>query len=233
MFAVLLALSFVAPVFANEGPIEMPSPVSDVYVPIGFDSNDNVEIVLAGEFPSSCYKVGLHSFRVTEKNEILIQATTLFYPGSTCAQVITPFMQIVKIGVLKVGAYKVIVNDKSTPKKEFEIAQHLSEAPDDYLYAPVEFAEIETSSSTGIQYLEIQGRFPLMLIGCAYMQEVKINRDDPDVVVVQPIMAITYDCADHKVAFKQTVPLTSPFSGKGLIHVRVLNGISYNKLINL
>ena len=55
-----LAALMCAPVSAAlaNPPAKAPAPVQKVFVPQGFDDNDNVEVILHGHFPNSCMKSG-------------------------------------------------------------------------------------------------------------------------------------------------------------------------------
>ena len=41
-------------------------PLNKVYVPVGFDDNDRVQIVVEGDFPNTCYKIGPYTFHMNE-----------------------------------------------------------------------------------------------------------------------------------------------------------------------
>ena len=109
-----IALLFTAgAIYAQKGPVEVTAPVEKLFVPEGFDNNDNVEVVLHGEFPSTCYNVGQTKATVDKENKLIkVEATTLYYPDVYCIQSITPWIQSVKLGVLDTGEYEVVVADE-------------------------------------------------------------------------------------------------------------------------
>jgi hypothetical protein len=222
-------------------PVEIASPIHKIYVPMGFDDNDNVEIVLHGEFPSTCYQVGDAKASVdAEKKLITVTATSLRYPGRICLQSITPFIQSVKVGVIEQGAYDVVYKaaDGSTLKTNLDITKRKTESPDEFLYATVDNAYLDVNAASGKQALKLQGHFPMFFVGCMVMKEVRVLSNPSDVLVVQPIAEIVEDesvCASQPSdrSYEYTSGLQEPFSGEGLLHVRTLNGNSLNRLIDL
>ena len=55
-YLVLIALISFSSVLIASTPRETKVPVSHLYVPDGFDSNDNVEMVVSGILPNLCHK---------------------------------------------------------------------------------------------------------------------------------------------------------------------------------
>lgn len=216
-------------------PSIVPTPVSKVFIPAGFDDNDNVQAVIQGYFPSSCYRVGTSSVTVDQQtNTVAIQAHAYRYQGQLCLQALTPFIQEVKIGFLRQGKYRVIVNGDDQTAVNLTIGRSLTSSPDDHLYAPVEIADLISDPSRGSQYLLLQGSFPFMFMGCAVIKEVRTYTDPADVLVVLPVMEIktgSGECEGYRHDFKYYHPLPEKFMGNGLLHVRVLNGEALNRFI--
>jgi len=215
-------------------PTPVDSPIEKIFVPNGFDDNDNVDVVLHGEFPNDCFRVGNVTAEVMEAERIIkVTATSLQYQGTACAEMLVPFVQQIKVGVLKAGPYRVVVNDKLEAAAPFFVKPRITEAADDHFYAPVEFAELVTTKR-GPQFVQLTGRYPIPVKGCIMIDEIRVRREG-DVIVVLPIMH-PYDgeaCADHKLEFKKDVALDFVFKGEGLLHVRAVNGNSYNRFINV
>jgi hypothetical protein len=214
----------------------VPLSVEKVYIPQGFDDNDNVEIALKGTFKSSCFKIGRNAAKVDhEAREIAISATAIEYDG-VCADALVPFLDVVKVGVLKDGPYKVLVNQNNQVSAKVEIARRTTEAPDDYLYAPVASAEIKQDRGTKRQALHLEGQYPFLFVGCMKIREVRVVKGPSEILVVQPITDIidTAECEDRQgnQDYELNVPMEQAFQGDGLLHVRVLNGASLNKLIS-
>lgn len=224
---------------ANESkttPREIPSPVTKIFIPEGFDDNDNVEVILKGEFPNSCYHVGRTGIKVDQaKMLITVWATAYQYAGSEeCLEVITPFIQEVSAGILKKGDYKVVFQYDNDIAADLKVVARTTESPEDYLYAPVVNARLNIDAN-GKQSLTLEGNYPYMFVGCMRMREVRATLSNSDVLVVQPITEIVNndECFTQPSdkAFSVTTGLSQPFMKEGLIHVRVLNGDAINRLV--
>ena len=217
------------------------SPIEKMYIPMGYDDNDNIEIVLAGNFRNSCYKVTNSDFKIDQSNKtITLFPKSIEYNNSICAQMIVPFLQTLKIGTLEVGTYKVLIgSSQSIASQELIVSARHTEAPDDYIYAPVDDASLDFTNPSGEQSISVSGNYPLTFVGCAMMNQIKLNQSPGNVLVVMPIMdLLTSDeeCKSrhwtprflNKIALPNRLP-----QGEYLVHVRVLNGSSYNKVITI
>ncbi|MFW7379519.1 MAG: hypothetical protein ACOH5I_11970 [Oligoflexus sp.] len=232
------ALLFAPLATAQSGPVVIDAPISQIYIPFGYDDNDNVSVVMHGKFSSTCYTIGQTEAKVDHDEKLVkVRATALYYPDIYCLQSITPFLQEVKVGVLKAGDYKVIYEVTETVTRDFQIQERTTEAPDDHLYAPVENAYIDVNYATGKQVLKLQGHFPHMLIGCMVMKEIQTYRKPDDVLVVLPIAEIVdgpeCDAQAENRSFEVNHGLAAPFHGEGLLHVRTLHGTSMNRFIDV
>jgi hypothetical protein len=227
---------------AQVSPTEVPSPIEKIFIPMGFDDNDNSEVILKGTFPTPCFRVGKSGAEVDDaKKEITVWATSYKYPPTIrmfCAQVATPFIQTIKLGLLKEGEYKVIYKNQESVSNNLKIVRRTTESPDDFLYAPVENATVKIDAASGRQSLRLDGHFPYLFIGCMKLREVRVTKNPEDVLVVLPIAEITEDEAecvdqpsDHQ--FEVTQGINDPLTTDGLVHVRVLNGNSVNQLVKV
>lgn len=219
-------------------PVEVQAPIEKIFIPAGFDDNDNVEVVLHGNFPDTCHQIGKAEAKINPlTKEVKVVATSFRYPGKFCIQSITPFIQTLSLGIMTEGKYKVeLVNDKEV-QNSLDISRRKTESPDDYLYATVENAYIEVNEQSGKQALKIQGHFPMFFVGCMVLKEVRAYRDPVDVLVVLPIADIVNDeqCDEQPSdrSFEYTQGLAETFKGEGLLHVRTLNGNSLNRFIDI
>jgi hypothetical protein len=120
------------------------------------------------------------------------------------------------------------------------VAKATSSTADDNLYAPVDEVEFlpKAGSSDPTSYtLTLSGIFPRSDQGCMVMQEVKVL-PFPDVLVVLPIARFETDvtrCEPSLTPFSRTFRLSKDvkldLQRDTLIHVRVLNGQSLNRVI--
>ncbi|MEZ4742370.1 MAG: hypothetical protein R3B45_07980 [Bdellovibrionota bacterium] len=214
-------------------PEETLAPVERVFVPSGFDDNDVSEVVVQGVFPNSCYRTWRNGYTIDESSRtITVWVTAYMHKSLLCAQVMTPYIVPVKLGILKVGSYEVKALGLSGESPSLKIKERTVESPDDFLYAPVEGANVE-SDENGRQYLQIFGRFPLLKRGCLKIEEVVQEDVENDVLVVLPVMKELYGdaCNDATDAFNLKVGLKAHLEGDKLLHVRSINGNSYNRFI--
>jgi hypothetical protein len=220
------------------GPRTIEAPLQKFFVPNGFDDNDNVEIVAHGEFPNSCYRVENAQAKVNhEAKTIEVSVSALQYDGEICAQVVTPYIKPISVGILGKGGYKIEAKQAPAALRTFSVEARKTESPDDFIYAPVESAALITRFESGQQYINIKGRYPMTFVGCAVMKEVVVRAAPADVIVVQPVMDFVQN--DPRCDFRDNnefdlyYPLETPFYGEGLLHVRVMNGNSLNTYLNV
>lgn len=212
------------------------APVQKVFVPVGFDDNDNAEIVVHGYFPNSCYKAGQVTAEVDEeKRKITVHAKSFLYPTSVCLQMVIPFTESVKLGVLKSGNYDIVV--EGSPKAQvlpLSVGVRKSENADDYLYASATSASL-AQDEAGAYSLNLSGNHPQMFVGCMIIKEVKSYLTPGNVLVVLPIAEAVDDerCIKPKwqEKFNISVPVEKPLEEDVLVHVRVLNGQSLNSFV--
>jgi hypothetical protein len=225
-----------------DAPTLVNAPISKIFLPLGFDDNDRVEVIVSGVFPDSCYKVGPADAIVDERTKsIVVNAFSYYYEGGQCLPLATPFFKVIELkSTLPKGEYKVVVKTGDVPLSEvLLIAESPRADADDFLYANVENAEILTpSSQTNTYDVVVKGRHPLPLRGCVLIDQVKFSVSSSDVLVVQPITKIVEgpQCADASPSGKFEYRVTVPFEltqEEVVLHTRVLNGGSLNSLVRL
>jgi hypothetical protein len=223
---------------SSQDPTLVSAPVEKVFIPLGFDTNDNVEVVVHGHFPSTCYKVGPSTATVDAvAKTVTIQSQAYEYPGLVCAQVRVPFVADISLGLVKEGEYRVQVTGfPDLVTDPLVIGAATTANPDDYLYAPVEQSSIEKNSA-GEDFLKIEGMYPYMFVGCMNIKEVRVRMAPGQVIVVQPIAEILEDrfcspLASKKFSIQTPIDFPLTFS-EYLIHVRTLSGTSVNRFIEL
>ena len=216
---------------AAEGPRLVNAPVERVFVPFGFDDNDNVEVVLHGHFANTCYKIGPATAKVDEAAKtVTIEAQSYLYPG-TCTQALINFSQSIKLGVVKQGDYKIVVKDTPQAKSALlKVAAATTGDADEVYYAPIDTIALNSQHSA----VRVEGEWPYTFVGCMVMKEVRTELTTGNVLVVRPIaeFADGPECDSQRLSHKFSIetPLTGPLAtGDYLIHARVLNGNSLNR----
>lgn len=213
-------------VFAQAAsPIISPVPVSKVFTPKGFDSNDMAEIVITGFLPNLCYKSPIVKTKIEGKN-INVSVYAINTEASNtleCTRMIVPFIIPVDIGVLERGQYKVNVNQEE--KGQMKITEALSSAVDEHVYAYVEQVLIKPGSRSII----LKGHNPS---DCYEFDRVEYVHNDKDVYSVLPKMKQVFpNCPMKMVPFSIVTEVPQDLEEKEvLLHVRAMHGKSVNAL---
>ena len=97
----ILLISFLA---YGQGPQIVSVPIEQSYIPLGFDDNDRVQVMIEGTFRNSCYKVASYKVTAGDSGEVIIQQFAYKYPG-ICLEVLVPYTQTVDLGLMKSGTY--------------------------------------------------------------------------------------------------------------------------------
>lgn len=209
-------------------PVETIVPIDEVFSPVGFDSNDNSEVVVSGWLPNLCHKAPKTAFTV-KGNKIDIKVTALKYDSTNpfCPEMIVPFVKSVDVGVLDKGKYEITVNGNSpyAKKSSIKIDESSSNAVDDFIYANVHYIEQEIGSSV----ISIKGYNPS---DCLELDEVKFVSNGVNAYSVLPIMKKVREfCPMKLVPFSHDVEVPNTLSHhKVLLHVRSMEGNSVNSL---
>lgn len=133
----LLCLSALVTLQAFAGVV--PAPVDHLFVPKGFDNNDNVEVIVTGKFPNPCFIRNKVDVKVSD-DLVDVTITSLKRDDVSCDNLKVPYRETVTIGSLQSGDYKVRVNGKLEDK--LEVAMSTSSSVDENLYAAVDYVEL-------------------------------------------------------------------------------------------
>lgn len=207
----------------------IPFKVSQVYIPEGFDDNDNLQVVIEGFFPNGCYKVAPASID-TKSEPFKIQANAYRYYGF-CVQMVVPFQQVVNLGIHASKVYDLHAVGLPNLRK-INVEASSNPGPDDYIYAPVK--QIYVSRKPGEptkKRILLSGEFTQ---SCYRLDRVNISVND-NVIVVQPIAEkdTAAQCEEGIFPFELSSDLPDLADGRYLVHVRTLNGTSLNRVIRL
>ncbi len=202
-------------------PKEFKHNIRSAYVPAGFDSNDKTQFVIAGDMPSTCYRVGPLSVKVNKDTKVIQVKQRLYKYNTICLYMLVPFHKIVDVGILPSGEYSVVSEDEVDIGK-LPIKKATTEAADDYLYAPVTEARVKFNES-GEPYAIVEGSFSN---SCMRIKELKVFPDGDRVLTVLPVSenVDSTDCTAGDYAFRKTVDLPKMPKGRYLLNVRSLNG---------
>ena len=235
MIICLFACSGNAEFYEPETKIQEPG---KVYAPQGYDSNDNVEIVFEGQYPSACYKAGLTSHVVDqEEKKIYITDTTHYFSEAFCAAIIVPYQKDVQAGILSAGKYQVFFRHPAgsyVEEAHFKVTPAKSENPDEYLYAPVQQSRFFPKTDKKPAILQIVGSFTN---SCMKLKEIKvIPYEGHNVIDILPIahfeMSENSECKEVPtgISFEKDIEMEGLKPGRVMFHIRALNGQSVNQL---
>lgn len=211
------------------------APLDHVFVPHGFDNNDHVEVVVTGKFPNPCYVRNSH--KVTVVNDVIkidVTSVSMDDPAYTkCEPLKIPFTEVINVGNLQGGDYKIVVNEggKYEQKDTISIAAASSESVDDNIYAMVDYVEVGfTGGTSGDAALIAQSPSP-----CLVLDKVEYRTNGNDSISVLPIMKrISSSCPEKTVQFE--IPIKFDASSfkydQVLLFVRTIEGRSVNKIIS-
>lgn len=223
---------------ADQRKIQLKSaPIEHVFIPQGFDDNDNAEVIIQGRFSNACMKTGPVEKQIDSTNKTITLTPKMYvYEGDFCAQVIVPFIQRVTFGHLTEGRWTIkLAENQNIQIQDLNIRRAVTAAPDDYLYAPVDEVVLLPGQLGSRQKLVVSGNWPVSPSEiCFELREVRAALGPDNTLVVQPIAEIKAvgQCSSQtsrQRVFQGSVILDKPLLNDSLVHVRVLNGESLNK----
>ncbi len=207
-------------------PISKTVPVDHAFIPAGFDSNDNVEVVITGYLPNLCHKSPSAKVEI-KGNSVDIKMTSLYYQSSNpfCPEMVVPFTKSVQLGVMDKGNYEITVNGKSPweKKEKMAILESSSNAVDEFNYAYVQYIDKEVGNNE----VALKGYNPS---DCFVLDEIQhINNKKDSFSVLPKMKQIREFCPMKMIPFSYDweVPAEVP-AKKVLIHVRTMDGNSVN-----
>jgi hypothetical protein len=230
----LFSLLFTTTIFA--APEVILAPVDHLYIPKGFDSNDSVEVVVTGTFPNVCYSRNSVNVRLRGE-EIDIEVTALapeqlgkLVNEKFCAEMEVPFKEVISLGNLQGGDYKVNVNQeaKISLSEVLTVSEATSSAVDDNVYAAVDYVEQLSDKDFNLKGWKYSN--------CFEVKEIKIVSNKKDTFSILPIMKqVSTHCPMKGMPFTYPVKLNLEAlqTKRPLLHVRTLDGKSVNSIVNM
>lgn len=213
------------PVFAQV----ITAPVTHLFVPNGFDNNDNVELVVKGKFPNPCYNRSKVDVKVKEdKIFINVTAAKKENVASLCEPLKVPFTEVVSVGSLQGGDYEIIVNNSLKQKMTIDVAS--SNSVDENLYASVEYVDLGFTGGAGGEAI-IVGK---ALSDCLVLDRVEYISNKKDTFSVLPIMKkVSNNCPEttKRIDIPVKVDLDKMNTEEVLLFVRSVDGKSVHTII--
>ncbi len=222
-------------VFADNPPADKDQPeivsvpLTNAYIPSGFDSNDRVRLMVEGYFPSTCYRVREPQL---DRNDgaIAVNQTAFKYNGP-CLWMMVSYSQPINVGILKSSTYTLKDNHTGRVLGQLPIKVAVNNGPDDFMYANVKDAYVAFVDGNK-RAIVLTGVLPG---DCWSLKEKRIFQDGKNVLTVLPILEKTEraQCNDYEIPFVSTIDIPAVAAGRYMLHVRSLNGDSVAKLVDL
>ena len=207
---------------------EVPITLSQIYIPQGFDDNDEIVIVLDGEIMGGCQKIGKTDTVISE-GTIYITQYVKHFPSIPCMEISTAFTEELKLGVLPHGTYDVDSLGDAHGVLRIEEASHAG--PDDHIYAPIEKVSIDSYTADLIK-VRLEGRYSPK---CIVWKQPKIEVTGSTMQLL-PIVEIDQspECRASEARFVKTFEFPVHVeSGRYLLHTRSLNGNAINEMFDV
>lgn len=203
---------------------------ANLYVPQGYDDNDEIVVMVDGYLPSTCYQLANPKVTTDPSTRIVTVDLKAHVNTGTCFNVPVPFQQEVDLGSLPAGEWRVqtTVSSHST---SLAVVAASSSAPDEHLYAPVDSVTVTFDKNEGRYSAELTGD---ILATCLSFSETRVL-DQGSVLVVLPILEQTSsECQPTSEHFSHKILLPNSLSpGHHLLHIRSLNGRGVNLLFDV
>jgi hypothetical protein len=175
------------------------APIDHLFIPDGFDNNDNVELIVTGKYPNPCFT--RNKVDVDVQGDIIkIHVTSLSkeLPHSQfCEDLKISFHENITVGNLPAGDYKILINQGSEYEINDKIKINLSTSTnvDDHFYAQVEYIQLGfTGGLSGEALLMGKAVSP-----CLEIDHVEYLSNNKDTFSILPIMKkISGHCPDKK-----------------------------------
>ena len=202
------------------------APVSRIFVPKGYDNNDNIELLVRGTLPDSCHARNRYEVEV-QGEAITISITATRTPDGPCQKIDIPYLENVTVGSLQAGTYQVRVNDVLQAK--LTGSEAASTSLDDHLYGMIQYVDLGFTGGTNGQFFLV-GTAP----ACLALDRIETISNGTDTLSVLPIMKKnTQNCGGARRSINLAV--NSDISGldskEVLLFVRTMDGKSVHALI--
>jgi hypothetical protein len=177
--------------------------IDRAFTPVGLDSSESAQVVIAGSFPDTCY-----------------QATSP----------LVPYQTVVTFGVLEPGTYRLLDGVTGRTIGTLPIKPTVYLDKDLPPYAPLTEAVIVNEAGTGSPTLVLRGEW---LDRCTDFKRVEVIYSSQSIVVrpiiTSPETKATYCGVPSRSGFEKRVALR-PMPGTFLLHVRTAGGKALNQV---
>ena len=197
-----------------------------LYVAQGFDDNDLVEVTVVGILPDSCHRNPTFNIERKDDDQFSIRLFAHYVPNPEgCRQISMTYQETINFGMMYPGDYSLsLVNKRSTQKKILTINPASTYLRDEFLYGNVS-GVVENDANREV---ELVGVNP---VDCLSFEKVDAEVQD-SIIILRPHFKESGVCKNRPTPFsiKYQVPHLQNAPQGILLHVRVMNGRSFNYL---
>ncbi|MCM0607165.1 MAG: hypothetical protein KA715_13830 [Xanthomonadaceae bacterium] len=237
LFRLLVLVSVFAIGFQSRAQAEIKKLIikpSQIFIPVGFDNNDNSQVIMGGFYPNTCYKYSTPLVSIDQnKNRVFITNRANYRTDEKCMDILVPYTATVNIGALDAGKHDIFLEEEfgkfNQIDRNITVKRALRSETDDHFYAPITQAFIDVSDLANPEII-LSGLFTNT---CMKLRDVRFERMEDDILTVIPLATYSdLSCKDKKVPFQKRVKLPRNLYGDTLIHIRSLGGRSVNVIEN-
>jgi hypothetical protein len=211
---------------------------------VGFEEKNDVQIVLYGNMPNSCYSLAEYTLDKLDDHTIQVHQYALHEESGMCAdeqsmpmhmKMLIPFVQEISVGRLAAGTYQFVFTKVGAGRfaRKMSVSKNITPGIDSLPYAAVSAVQAQDVISS-MNNLKVTLSGVLNSTCTTLDKDVKVMRED-DVLVLLPTVKVRHNvpCAQTLVPFERQLDLGTLPPGIHLIHTRSMNGKAVNKVINV
>ncbi len=202
--------------------------LSEIYIPTGFDKNDEAQIVITGHLPNLCEDKPIIKIK-KDGTDIFIDVTTRHYEGNIfCPDALNPFTEVVSLGHLDEGYYQLYFNrgTSNVQHRQLVVSDNNSLVDESQSVAFVSEVEIEDNNQ-----IKIKGH---KLSYCYSPGSVKILSNGENTYSLVPVLNKETDfCPNKLTPVEYSINMPEGLDREEiLLHVKSLSGQGVNKIIS-
>ena len=209
---------------------------------VGYEEKNNIQVVLYGMLPNSCYSVGGTSIQRQADGSLHVRQFATVDSSGICVDqqklpehmmALIPFTTEVSVGHLSPGQYTFTysLQNGQLGSRMLAVSKNLAPTIDTLPYAATSSVGTpDVVNGVNDVVVTVSG---LLTSTCTHLDDqVKIMKEN-DVFVVMPTVKVQTGvmCGMVMRPFEKKVNLGKTFPGIHLIHVRSMNGKSVNKVV--
>lgn len=205
----------------------VPTELDAALVPPALDSDDVVEFAVAGRFSSTCFRVAGNQHKVNPAERVITVRQLAVETKELCLRVLQPFAQIVTLGVVPAGSYRVVDEVGGTELGRLDVER--ADPATEPRYALVRDVSVDTAARTVRLRGELGDR-------CSRSVDFRV-RYDHGTILIEPVVSDAKATAPEGArcrapGFDETIQLRSDLEGTHLLQVRSRGGKPLSRIVH-